>query len=420
MTAIEEAKSRHWKELSDTAAQILGFWGEDAEHPHYVGSKDCIVDDGQLESIDGIIALNLLVHLKAEFGEFADIARWQDLLFPGHDKAVEKLVIAAKRRTFEGKCDICKSYFTEAPAPAPALSTTEAVSAFLESHKAKGSSPHTIEHYCSCLNKLSAKFKELPTEPEPIEDFLSQWQGSTRRDYFKLIRNLYRFLNKRHGIANPTDKMDLPKVKGKIVASLSSDELRRLCEVAKSSKRDNAILLLLSGSGIRVGEASNLKFGDIGEDTLKVDGKTGGRVVPLFPQVRDALLALKNGHGASDSVFWGEHPHQPLGIAGFQRVVKKSFTEAGITGKRASPHTLRHSFGRNWITQGGDTVSLKAILGHASLEMTQKYANLAIEDLQGKNSRHNPLLCLSSLSQSDGSITSPDRSISPLDNGLSR
>jgi len=417
MTAIEEAKSEHWKELSDTAAQILGFWREDAEHPHYIGDNACIITDDQFELIDGVIAQSLLAHLKAEFGEFADIAKWQQLLFLGHAKALGKLVIVAKRRTFKGECDICRDYQTGAPV---SLSTTEAVTAFLESHKAKGSSPHTIKHYQSCLSKFVASYKDLPSEPEPIENFLEQWEGSTKRDYFKLIRNLYRFLNKRHGTINPTNKMDLPKVKGKVVSSLSSGELRRLCKVAKSSKRDNAILLLLSGTGIRVGEASNLKFGDIEEDTLKVDGKTGGCVVPLFPQVRDALLVLKDGHGASDFVFWGEHPHQPLGVAGFQRVVKKSFTEAGITGKRASPHTLRHSFARNWITQGGDAVSLKAILGHASLEMTQRYVNLAVENLQSKNSRHNPLLCLGSLSQPDGSISSADRSISPIDVSLSR
>jgi site-specific recombinase XerD len=80
---------------------------------------------------------------------------------------------------------------------------------------------------------------------------------------------------------------------------------------------------------------------------------------------------------------------------------------------RTSPHTLRHTLGRNWIMKGGDAVSLQIIQGHSSLEMTQDYANLSQNELIDKNKKFNPLISIC-----DESITPNDQSISPIDKSL--
>jgi integrase/recombinase XerD len=227
-------------------------------------------------------------------------------------------------------------------------------------------------------------------------------------------------LEKRYDISNPTDKMRTPRVKKKIVPSLSKTEIQQLFN-QPLGKRDYAILRTLVGTGIRVGECINIKWQDIGEDILKVSGKTGGRNVPLNPEIRDALLALKNGHKPADPVFWGAHPNQPLRHAGFLNLVRRAFKNAGIEGKRASPHTLRHSFARNWITQGGDVASLKDILGHSSLAITQGYLALSSEDLISKNKKYNPLLSLvdDRLTPNADSITRADDRINSDEQQLS-
>jgi len=408
--AIQEAKAKHWEDLTGAISTLVSFWKTHLE----TGQKTTfgtIIDDPDYERVDSYLAHCLLAHLKTEFPEFEQVERWQNLLRADtKPELVRTLLLIEYRRTFEGICPICQGY----EAAIPTMKTKDAVLAFMAYHNAEGSAAATMEHYGLPLNRFVECHSDLPTEPEPVEEFLTQWTGTTRRDYYKVIRSFYRWLNGRYGITDPTAKMKLPKAKRKVVASLSMREIERLLGQALS-KRDKAALMVLVGCGLRVGEASNLKFGNIEGDRLKIqDGKTGGRLVPLYPEIKESLLALKDGHGNSDFVFWGEHPHQPLKVAGFQRLVKKAFELAQIEGKRASPHTLRHSFGRNWIAQGGDTISLKDILGHTNLNTTQIYSTLATEDLVAKNEKHNPLLAI------NRSLASADRSISPPDGNLAQ
>jgi len=268
------------------------------------------------------------------------------------------------------------------------------------------------------LKKFSEKHPMLPVEPEPIQKFLEQWNGVTRRNYFKIIRSFYRWLTTRYGIVNPTDRMELPKVKKKIVESLSPEEVVQLLEQPRS-RRDRAALLLLVGCGLRAGEVVGLTFGDIGTETLAIrSSKTdrGVRTVPLLPEIRSAMLALKNGNNENAPIFWGEHPHKPLQVPGLQGIVKKAFAAAGIKGKKASPHTLRHTFGRNWVIQGGDSHSLRDILGHSSIQTTEQYVALADSDLITKNKKHNPLKVLAQEPKAEHA--QPDNSLSPDDHSL--
>ena len=78
---------------------------------------------------------------------------------------------------------------------------------------------------------------------------------------------------------NPTDEMKAPKVKRKVVPSLSSDESKTLFN-QWLSLRDRAALMVLAGCRLRVGEAVNLRFRDIGEDRITVRSKTGEWTVP--------------------------------------------------------------------------------------------------------------------------------------------
>lgn len=183
--------------------------------------------------------------------------------------------------------------------------------------------------------------------------------------------------------------------------------------------RDRAIVLVLSGCGLRVSEAVNLTFGDVLDDVLIIKdakgAKSGGRKVPLNQEIKQALLDLKDGHDVSEPIFWGTHPTQPLKQAGIAGVVKKAFQSAGIEGKRASPHTPRHTFARNWITQGGDIASLQRILGHENLATTQRYLALVVEDLVDKNQKHNPLSGML-----DQRLSAADDRLSLLDPNISQ
>lgn len=275
--------------------------------------------------------------------------------------------------------------------------TMEAVNSYLESHKNTGSSEKTIAHYRGVLVRFAKEYPELPLEPAPIEAFLSQWKGATQANYLNVVRWFYNFLLERGRIStNPTKPIRRPKAPTKLLPSLDREELGRLLSLLpdRLSERDRAYIMLSVDTGLRVGEVINLTFSCIDQDTLKVpeQGKTGERLVPLKPEVRGALLALKNGRKDTDPIFWNDHLNCPIRTEpSFLNIVRKAFEKAGIKGKRASPHTLRHTFARNWIANGGDIISLMRILGHKNIATTQKYVYQVVGDLVEKHRKHGPL-----------------------------
>lgn len=422
MSALEKAKIKHWNELVTQANHILTLWRKFCEGPHpRDGYSGYVVGEEYLIEMDELLGEGLLSHLSAEFPEdFQGVKKFTDLLsLDIPNGAISKLRLIAQRRTFDGTfCQVCKAWQESFPA-SKQIFTSPIIAAYLESHKNNGSSKNTLSLYGSLLTRFAETFRILPTEPEPIEQFLGQFpHDTTRYDYYKILRWFYKWAGSRYSIPNPTDKMRAPKVKKKVVPSLSRKELEKVIRQSYT-KRDRAIILLLSGCGLRVSEAVNLKFRDVFDDVLIIKDaegvKTGGRNVPLGPEIRKALLDLKDGHDASDAIFWGTHPTQPLKQAGFAGVVKKAFQDAGIEGKRPSPHTLRHTFARNWITQGGDVASLQRILGHENLETTQRYFALGIEELVNKNQKHNPLSDML-----DQRLSTDDDRLSTLDHNISQ
>ena len=175
-----------------------------------------------------------------------------------------------------------------------------------------------------------------------------------------------------------------PRVKKGVPRPVSPDEALSLAaDVADEAAepwiaaRDWALLLLLYGAGLRVGEALALTgtVFPLG-DSLRVHGKRDKtRLVPLLPQVRTALNAY------ADAVPWGVQRDQPIfrGAKGgvldpgvVRRHVRAARARLGL-GERTTPHALRHSFATHLLGRGADLRQLQELLGHASLSSTQIY-----------------------------------------------
>ena len=425
--AINSARAHHWSDLGEQARKIHFYHTLRAnpEEPQQAeaGGMATTIRLPVAMYTDPLVAEGLLSHLRAEFPELPWPATWEELdNVEVPSKLLKMLQLVAARRTFKGTCSICQGWQVTLHQPTPAKG---AVAAYLKSKEINGASPHTLKLYRSVLTRFTENYEWLPTESQAVQEFLAKFSpGNTRRNYFKVLRYFFKFVTSYFGAANPTNSVETPRVKRKLPQSLSRDEMATLVSQASLSKRDKTALMLFLGTGVREGEAVNLKFKDINNGALRVSGKTGERLIPLIGEVTAALLSLQDGRGDDDAVFWGSHPTQPLGTAGFYALVRRAFSAAGIKGKRASPHTLRHTFARNWITNGGDTVSLMHILGHTSLEMTQKYVRLSDSDLAAKNLRFNPLsnipLADRGISPADDRITYPDDRIPPIDGDLTQ
>lgn len=144
--------------------------------------------------------------------------------------------------------------------------------------------------------------------------------------------------------------------------------------------RDWAVLLLLYGAGLRIGEAMALPAAilPLGE-TLRVRGKRDKtRVVPLLPQVR---MAIELYAAQMPFAVTGEEPlfrgakGGPLSPAIIRRSVRGARERLGL-GARTTPHALRHSFATHLLGRGADLRQLQELLGHASLSSTQIYTGV--------------------------------------------
>lgn len=175
-----------------------------------------------------------------------------------------------------------------------------------------------------------------------------------------------------------------PRVKKGVPRPVSPDEAVALAQEAGESAsapwiaaRDLAVLLLLYGAGLRVGEAMGLTGAVLPlSETLRVTGKRAKtRIVPLLPQVREAIadyLRLCPWPAAPDQALFRGARGGSLSADLVRRAVRGARVRLGLS-DRTTPHALRHSFATHLLGRGADLRSLQELLGHASLSSTQIY-----------------------------------------------
>jgi integrase/recombinase XerC len=175
-----------------------------------------------------------------------------------------------------------------------------------------------------------------------------------------------------------------PRVKKGVPRPISpADAIALAEEVAEDAAepwigaRDWAILLLLYGAGLRIGEAVGLTGAvlPLGE-TMAVTGKRDKtRIVPLLPQVRAAVddyVAASPWPIDRGSALFRGAKGGPLSAGVVRKSVQGARTRLGLA-DRTTPHALRHSFATHLLGRGADLRQLQELLGHASLSSTQIY-----------------------------------------------
>jgi len=200
------------------------------------------------------------------------------------------------------------------------------------------------------------------------------------------IRSFLDYVATKEGAAKPA-RFRGPRIKKGVPRPIAPDDIAAIAEDAVESAtepwiaaRDEAVLLLLYGAGLRIGEAMALT-GDIMPigDRLTVSGKRAkARVVPILPPVRAAIeryIALSPyGAAQGEPLFRGARGG-PLAPEIIRRAVRAARVRLGLS-DRATPHALRHSFATHLLGRGADLRSLQELLGHASLSSTQVYTGV--------------------------------------------
>ncbi len=209
------------------------------------------------------------------------------------------------------------------------------------------------------------------------------------------LRSWFRFL---HGeglvAANPAELVPHPRVERRLPPTVPAEVIGRMLDGmadTAAGRRDRAILELLYGAGLRVGELVDLDLDDLdrGRRLVRVSGKgRKERIVPFGTKALEAMEAylperalwragkvLEDG----DPLFVNQRGSR-LSDRSVRRILNAAVTRtAGLYGLH--PHALRHAFATHLLEAGMDLRAIQELLGHASLATTQIYTHVDLARL---------------------------------------
>jgi integrase/recombinase XerC len=203
------------------------------------------------------------------------------------------------------------------------------------------------------------------------------------------VRSFYRYLDREHGRHNPALKaLRTPRLPRRLPRPLSADQASQLLHAAPAAKldwvarRDAALLLLLYGAGLRIGEALALERAAVGREPaqlrqLLITGKGGRqRLVPVLPVIAAAITDYLDAcpYHEAGPLFLGARGRR-LQAPIVRRLMQELRRRLGLP-ESATPHALRHSFATHLLADGADLRTIQELLGHASLSTTQGYTGV--------------------------------------------
>ena len=289
----------------------------------------------------------------------------------------------------------------------------EHIRAYLEHlRKERNYSPHTIAAYEDDLAQFSeflARHLEVKqiqlsaVDHVTIRFFLGDLreQGKSAKTVARklaALRAFFKFLVKRNVIdSNPALSVVSPRIEKKLPTFLDEISVTRMMDLPdKSTKhgvRDKALLELLYGTGIRLGELIRLRVDDVDfhNDTVKVLGKgKKHRIIPLGRMAKESLKEYLNQRWECFPGALDQADHRVLFLSsrgkmmypkGVYRVITKYIGLASEVDKK-SPHVLRHTFATHLLNRGADLRAVKELLGHESLSTTQLYTHVTVDRLK--------------------------------------
>jgi len=165
---------------------------------------------------------------------------------------------------------------------------------------------------------------------------------------------------------------------------LSLAEVLRLLNAATPG-RDRMLLQVAYGCGLRLSELLHLQVRDIDSSRMVIHVRQGkgakDRLVPLSLRLLEELRAYWRTCRPSTWLFPGQKTDSTLSAGNIQRRFSHLVKRIGLT-KHCSMHTLRHSYATHLLEAGVDLLTLKALLGHTSLQTTARYLHVSTHRIQ--------------------------------------
>lgn len=291
------------------------------------------------------------------------------------------------------------------------LLVPDAVALFMRSRKLKNARDSTIYSYKLSLN-IFTRFLEgngitrlSDVITEDIQEFIERRLDSGNKPITvnKYIRELRAFFNFLHSMGyievNPIESVEKLIEHKTIIKTLSQDQIAKLIAVPDVNTyvgfRNYTFILLLLDTGLRLDEALNITLTDIDwkRRLIKVSGKgRKDRFVPATEKMMGLLKSFINRRSDYDhEMLFLNSDGTPLKRRTIQDSISDYQISAGIKGVRVSCHSMRHTFAKMYILNGGDALTLQKILGHSTLEMIRVYIEMFKPDISRQHDTFSPL-----------------------------
>ncbi|CCO24076.1 tyrosine recombinase XerC [Maridesulfovibrio hydrothermalis] len=263
-----------------------------------------------------------------------------------------------------------------------------------------------FEEFLQSRKKSLAKLDKI--NADLVRAFLAKLHGrnlakSTMSRKLSALRSFFKYMTRYKFIKNdPMVGIRNPKQEVRQPRSLNVDQAVNLMDskagVEPADKRDQALLEILYGSGLRVSEAISLDFYDVdtSSSVVRVIGKGNKeRLSPLSDtacRAIDDYLAVRAELGPSleeQALFVGNRGGR-INRRQVNRILARMAEEAGLYGG-VHPHMLRHSFASHMLQSGADMRSVQELLGHENLSTTQRYTHLNLQQIMNVYDKAHPL-----------------------------
>jgi site-specific recombinase XerD len=315
-----------------------------------------------------------------------------------------------------------------------AMTLERAIDDYLQDHEGGNSSKKTLEWHHTALSLLQTfleKERGITLVGEVDAPDISAWfaylrkapgrHGKVRSErtiqtYARSVRAFFHWLVRRESIErNPFDRVVFPKVGKPLIQTIEPEEFEQLLLACvppgesgamadRAAVRNRAILWLLYDTGIRVSELCGLRLSDFdrrhGLITVKGKGSKERRIALGANCLRNLLYYLdRHRPGEEELAEWGSAGEDHLFLAETRTPLTKNGVEmlfarlrkrAGITGRRVSPHILRHTFAIRYLMLGNDPFSLQELLGHEDLATVRLYMHMNDKTIQEQKRKYSP------------------------------
>jgi len=254
----------------------------------------------------------------------------------------------------------------------------------LEDLQIRHYSKTTIRLYLHAVSVFAEHFGKPPDQLDAehirrYQLFLVQEKKVSLSTFIQVVCALRFFYTQTLNQKINLERIPFPRRERKLPLILSREEVKALLQ-APRNLRHRTMLAVLYGSGLRVAEAAQLKVSDI--DTprnvlwVRLGKGSKDRQTLLSPRLLELLRGYWRAERPVEWLFPGADPSRPISAKAIYLACRDAARIAGLS-KPVHPHSLRHAFATHLLEAGTNLRCIQILLGHANLETTARYLQVA-------------------------------------------